>query len=165
MILEVLREITEFLNDGTDGVVAILATISRDPGDPLPTVGTIADETTNADVAQQRLPSFPGIAVNIERIPQLDGQAETITRDGVAEVLIRVGVSSEHTENATRDTSYILRALVASLRRFSSSQHDRNGIEIYAPLDLVVGPTWQPIDDMVVTGAVRAKYQFRETLE
>lgn len=163
MILEVLRSVTDWLNDNTNGVTAQLALIPLEAGDSAPTVGTIADETRNNSVAQQYLPSTPGIAVNIQEIPLLDPEVTTVTRDGHAKVLIRVGISNADTKYATRDTSYILRALVRSLRLYNAATRTRNSIEIYSCIDLRLVALWQPKDDQLITGAVAATWQFRDT--
>ena len=162
MILEVLRQVTDWLNDPTNGVAAQLALIPLDGADTAPAVGTIADETRNNSVAQQYLPSTPGIAVNIQEIPLLDPEVATVERDGEAKVLIRVGVPNVDTDNATRDTSYILRAIVRSLRLFNASTRTRNQIAVYSCIDLRLASLWQPKDDQLITGAVAATWRFRD---
>jgi hypothetical protein len=139
MILEVLRLVTDWLNDRNTGLVAQLALIPYDDGDVPPAVGTIADETRDANVALQLLPSSPGVAVNI-----------------------RVGRDSADTQHAVRDTSYILRALIRSLRLFNASTRSRNAIDVYSCDRLAIRPLWTPIDDTIVTGAVVAHWQFRD---
>jgi hypothetical protein len=162
MILEVLRLVTDWLNDQNTGLVAQLALIPYDDGDVPPAVGTIADETRDPNVALQLLPSSPGVAVNIQQIPQLDGEVATVSRDGMAQVLIRVGRDSADTQHAVRDTSYILRALIRSLRLFNASTRSRNAIDVYSCERLAIRPVWTPIDDTIVTGAVVAHWQFRD---
>ena len=164
MILEVLRELTDYLNDPTNGVAAKLATTPRDAGDPLPTLGTIADETRNNAVAQQYLPSTPGIAVNIQQVPLLDPHTVQIDADGDAIVIIRYGVAAADTKDATRNTSYVLRAIARSLRSFNRSTHTRNGIAIYSCLDLRLLQLWQPKEDQVMTGAALGTWRFRDTV-
>lgn len=164
MILEVVRSLTDWLNDGSHGIVAQLATVPRDGGEPLPTVGTIADETRSNLVAQQRLPSTPGFAVNVQQIPMLDGEIQTIVGDGVAQILMRYGVSNADTQYATRDTSYVLRAAILSLRRYNADTRSRNQIQIYSCTHLAIQPLWAPIDDVIVTGAIVGHWQFRDSL-
>lgn len=162
MILELVRSLTDWLNDGTNGLVAQLALIPLDGADVAPAVGMIADETRNNMVAEQRLPSTPGVAVNVQQIPLLDGEVQTITRDGVAEVLIRIGRAAADTDNATRDSSYILRAAIRSLRLYNSDTRSRNQIQIFSCTHLAIKPLWAPLDDTVVTGAVVGRWEFRD---
>lgn len=163
MILEVLRTLTDWLNDPTNGVVAQLALITLEAGDTVPTVGTIADETRNNRVAEQYLPSTPGIAVNLQQIPLLDPHVVTVDADGDANVLIRYGIAAADTKNATRDTSYVLRALARSVRRFNRDTRTRNGIAIYSCIDLRVLSLWQPVEDQIMTGAIAGTWRFRDT--
>lgn len=164
MILEVARSLTDWFNDPTNGVVAILATLPRDGGDALPTVGTIADQTRNTLVAEQRFPSVPGIAVNIVQIPVLDGDNNTVTGDGVADVVVRIARSNQDTALAIAETSYILRALLISWRRFNSASRIRNSVQIYHCDNLAIAPAWTPIEDAIVTGGANAHLAFRDLL-
>jgi len=163
MILECVRSLTDWLNDGTNGLAAQLVVIPRDGADTAPQVGTIADETRNNLVAQERFPSTPGVAVNSAGLPMLDGEVTTVTRDGQATIHIRVARAAADSMNATRDTSYILRAAIRSLRLFNASTRNRNNIEIYSCTELRLAALWKPLDDLVVTGAVVGTWQFRDT--
>lgn len=162
MILEVVRSITDWLQDGTNGVAAQLALLPLDAGDSAPSVGTIADETRSNIVAQGRLPSTPGIAVNSQGIKELDPEVTTVERDGQITLHVRVGCASADTKNATRDGSYILRAIVRSLRLYNAATRTRNSIAIYSCIDLRLAALWQPIDDQIITGAVIGTWQFRD---
>lgn len=161
MILELVRSLTDWLN-GAQGLAAQLLVIPRDGGDPLPTVGTIADETRNDLVAQSRLPSTPGVAVNVQEMPMMDGEVQTVTRDGQAKILIRYGVDAADTMNAVRDTSYILRAGIRSLRFYNTTSQSRNQIQIYTCEKLAIKPLWAPVGDQLVTGAIMGTWSFRD---
>lgn len=162
MYLEVARSLTEWFNDPTHGIAAKLLGVARDPGDPLPDVGTIADQTTNNLVAQMKFPSIPGIAINVRGIPQLDGENNTVTGDGVADILVRIARAEVDTKFASRDTSYILRALMQSWRHYNSSVHTRNDIQIYDCQKLICAPDWTTIEDVIVTGAANGHMAFRD---
>lgn len=164
MILEVVRLLGDWLNDSSNGVTAQLANIQYDAGDTAPAVGTIADETRNSQVAQGRLPSTPGMAINLSQIPFLEPEVSTVLRDGQADVVIRVGTSATATENAKRDASYVLRAAMRSLRLFNASTRSRNGIQVFSCQQLRVVPMWAPIDDQIVTGGIEATFYFRDTI-
>lgn len=162
MILESCRLLTDWLNDPSNGVAAMLATTPRDAGDPLPTLGTIADETRNDLVAQQRLPSLPGVGVNVEIVNELDGEVATYTRDGRPTLLIRYGVAKDATSTGVRDAAYVLRAIIKSIRLFNASTRTRNQVDIYSCLQLSYTPMWRPIEDAIITGAVRVQFQARD---
>lgn len=164
MYLEVSRALTEYFNDPTLGVVACLAAIPRDPGDPLPVVGTIADATTNNLVAQKRFPSVPGIAVNVRQVPLQDGENNTVTGDGIADVVVRIARADVDTKDALRDTSYILRALLQCWRGFNSQSRTRNGVQMYDCQKLIVAPDWTTVDDVTTTGAANAQMSFRDLI-
>lgn len=164
MYLEVARDLTEWFNDPSHGIVAKLAGVPRDAGDPLPVVGTIADQTMNNLVAQLRFPSTPGIAINVRQVPELDGENNTVTGDGVADVLVRIARSNVDTMIASRDASYILRALMQSWRHYNSLSHTRNSIQIYDCQKLACAPDWTTIDDMIVTGAAKGQMSFRDLI-
>jgi hypothetical protein len=162
MIVEVLRSLTDWLNDPTTGVAAQLALIPRDGSDPAPTVGLIADETRNNLVAQERAPALPGIGVNLLTMPQLDGEVATVTRDGIAEVLIRIYRRGADTKDLVRDSSYIARALIRSLRLYNAGTRTRNSIDIYSCESLAIVPLMQTVEDAQVTHGVRGRWQFRD---
>lgn len=164
MMLEVARALTDWFNDGANGVAAKLALVPREGGDPLPDIGTIADFTRDNNVAQMRSPSLPGIAVNVLQIPQLDGENNTVTGDGIADVLVRVARKEADSKIAARDSSYILRALMLSWRAFNAQPRTRNQIEIYACEKLVVAPDWQLVESQLFTGAAKAQLFFRDHL-
>ena len=162
MFLEVVRSLTDWLNDPTNGLVAQLAFIPLEAGDVAPTVGTIADETRNDVVAQGRIPGDNGLAINTQEMPMMDGEVQTVTRDGQAKVLMRFGVNSQNTANAVRDTSYVLRAGIRSLRFYNTSSQQRNSIQIYTCEHLSIKPLWAPLGDQIVTGAILGLWSFRD---
>lgn len=164
MILEVARSLTDWLNSNTTGLVAQLALIPLESGDSVPSVGTIADETRNDLVGQQRLPGDNGIAVNIPQLPMLDGEVTQYTRDGIADVVIRIGRTSVSTKDAIRDTSYIARAGIRSLRLYNAQQNTRNSIAIYSCLSLGIVSLWESIDDQQITHGIKGRWQFRDLI-
>ncbi len=163
MIVETLRLLTDWANDPTTGFAAKLALLTLDGSDTVPAIGTIADETRNNLVALNRLPSTNGIAVNLQQIPLLDGEVTINTRDGWADVLFRIGRTTADAMNAVRDTSYIARAGIQSLRDFNASTRTRNGISLCDCQHLAIVPLWESIEDQVVTHGIKGRWQFRDT--
>jgi hypothetical protein len=164
MILEVARALTDWFNDPVEGIAAKLVDIPREDGDAVPALGTIADLTRHNLVAQQRFATIPGIAVNVRQVPLLDGQNNTVTGDGIADVLVRIARSDQDTQQALTDTSYILRALLRSWRGFNRDTRTRNQVQIYHCDNLIIAPDWTPVDTAIVTGAASALLQFRDLL-
>lgn len=164
MILEVVRALAEWLNDGTNGLGAKLASLDFDGSDTAPTVGTIADETQNDLVGQGHFPTIPGVAIQLQEIADIEPEVTMAYRDAKATVLIRVGRSSADTRNAKRDTSYILRAGMRSLRLFNAAVRTRNQVEIYSCERLHCGLLWAPTEDVIVTGAIVGTWWLRDCL-
>lgn len=161
---EIARALTDWFNDPTTGIVAKLAALPYDAGDPIPTVGTIADYTRESNVAQDRLPSFPGIALTIREIPFLDGEVQMVSADAIADVLVRIGRKAVDTEIAVRDTGYIVRATIQSWRGFNHDTRVRNQIQMYGCKNLKAAPLWAPVDDAIVTAAIAGHMYFRDTM-
>jgi hypothetical protein len=164
MILEVARSLTEWFNDPLHGIAACLAIVPREPGDALPVIGTIAEQTADNAVAQLRFPSIPGIAVNVRQIAPLDGANNTVTGDGTADILVRIARSDQDTAVAAAETSYILRAVLMSWRRFNLNPPTRNNLQIYHCDQLLAAPDFTPIEGAIVTGAITGMLEFRDLL-
>jgi hypothetical protein len=166
VILALVRELTDWLNDGTNGVVAQLSALPRDVGDSAPTVGTIADETRNSLVAQGRLPTTPGMSVNALEGALIDNQVVTATGEGRCTVAIRWGVSNEATKDASRDGAYVLRAIIKSVRLFNHDNRTRNSIQMYVDPDvpLHARTLWQTNEDSLVTCALSGQWICRDLI-
>lgn len=164
MIVEVARSLAEWFNDPANGIAACLTLVPRESGDAAPAVGTIAAATANGLVSQEQFPSIPGIAVNVKVIDPLDGANNTVTGDGVAEVLVRIARSDQDPAVAATETSYILRAVLMSWRRYHRTMHTRNQVQIYNLDHLSIAPMWSPLEDAIVTGAANGKVAFRDLL-
>jgi hypothetical protein len=163
MILEVARLLTDWFNDPVQGVAARLnSTVTRDAGEPLPAIGTIADQTRNNLVAQTKYPTTPGIAVNVRQLPLLDGNTQNVSADGIADILVRVCRSEKDSKIAARDSSYILRAIAQSWRAFNLDTRIRNQIQVYACVELAVAPNFEVEENLIHTGAVAGKLRFRD---
>jgi hypothetical protein len=170
MIIEACRLVTDWLNDGTNGVNAMLAIIPMDAGDSAPAAiaaGSIVDATRDGNVARGRLPAaLPGFGITPMPI---EGLAPWVTiNDAEADLslAIRFGMTKAQTEQGFRDTSYYLRAAVRSLRRFNGNsdptKRQRNQIYLESCVEMRAVQLWDVIDDSVITGAVVAKYHIRD---
>lgn len=171
MILEGCRLITDWLNDGTNGVNALLTTTPRDGGDSQPAnLASIVDATRDGNVARLRLPeTLPGIAVVPLPVEQLQPHVVVIDCEGELQLAIRVAISKTATEQGFRDSSYYLRTIIRSLRRFNAatnapSSRQRNNIYLEACSELRMVQLWEATEDSIVTGAVLATYHVRDML-
>jgi hypothetical protein len=163
MINEVARALTDWFNDPLQGIAQRLATtVPREGTDPLPAIGTVADETRDNLVAQWKFPSVPGIAVNVRQIKLEDGDSETVQGDGIAEIVVCIARSEKDSKIAARDTSYILRAVLQSWRAFNRDTRTRNQIQIYNCPKLALAPAWDAKEDTITTGAVNGQLEFRD---
>jgi hypothetical protein len=170
MILEGVRMIADWLADGTQGVNALLPTTPRDAGDAQPANVTIIDQSRDDNVARNQAPAataLPAIAVEVDRVDELDGQVATITADGHLLVRVRYLTSNTASAAAMRDAMYVLRTVLRSLRQFfalsaSDSRRVRNSVYLESCLDLATAPMWAPIEDAFVAGAVLATIQLRD---
>ncbi|MEA3245256.1 MAG: hypothetical protein U9Q74_03770 [Gemmatimonadota bacterium] len=169
MILEGCRLITDWLNDGTNGVNALLGTTPLDAGDSTPAVlVSILDATRDGNVARLRLPeNLPGIAVVPLPVEGLQPHVVVQDCEGELQLALRIAMTKAQTEQGFRDTSYYLRTVVRSLRRFNAattapSSRQRNNIYLEACSELRMVQLWETIEDSVITGAVLATYHVRD---
>jgi hypothetical protein len=168
MILEADRLIADWLADATYGVNALLASTPRDAGDAQPANVTIYDETRDSTAARGDVPtSLPAVIVTTDRVDQLDGQVATTTRDGQVTVRVRYVISQAATATAIQDSSYVLRTVLRSLRKFfdlnaAAAGRTRNSIYLESCLSLAGAPMWTPMEDAVVTGGIIATIQLRD---
>lgn len=171
MILEANRIVADWLDDATDGVNALLATTPIDAGDSTPAdIASIADETTDNDVARDELPgTLPAIAVSVDGIPLLEGQVQVVSRDGKVKLRIRVGVENADSAEGKRDLSYYLRTVVRSLNRlFDADANDaaRTRNEIYLEtceeMTSAIAKTKEPSGNVTVCGYVLLTMQMRD---
>lgn len=171
MELETVRAVADFLADPTAGVVAQLATVPRDAGDPLPTLpGGVADSTRNGWVARREIPHengpvLPAIAVYAQPIT-LDGDVHTVVRDGVLDIVMAYCDQNSDTPSGNAAALYVRRAILKCLAVFESNAHaadrQRNDIAIFACERLKLGPLEAAWADINIRDAVVATFHVRD---
>jgi hypothetical protein len=171
MILETLRMVTDWLNDGTNGVNAMLATMPLDAADSaLPTnLVTISDATRDGNVARKRLPAtLPGIGVMALEQSHDATNISVGDDEGEIRIAIRLGFTNAQSEQAVRDSSYYVRAILKSFRRFTSNSdplvRQRNSVYLEGAHDVKSAMLWEVVDDSIITGAVVVGFHTRDFL-
>lgn len=170
MIVEACRLVTDWLTDATNGVNALLASTPLDGADSTPAAfaaGTILDATRDGNVARGRLPAvLPGLAIVPLPIDGMDPHVSVADAEFDLELAIRLGFSKAATEQGVRDTSYYLRTIVRSMRRFNGNSDPtkrvRNLIYLESCTSMRAVQLFEPIEDAVITGAVVLKYHGRD---
>lgn len=160
---EPVRLLADWLKDPTDGVAALLATVPRDPGDPLPTGPiTVLDETRDESAAPGHFPDpGTGIALTVQMTSGLagDNRAAQNSGHGSWNMLVRIGLRNTNTANAKRDGNYVLRATLWSLRKYrnldpNSAPRTRNNFRLLLPEEVQVLQWWETIEDTLVSAAL-----------
>jgi hypothetical protein len=175
MILNVPRMLASWCGGATHGVNALLASVSRDAGDPLPpNLATIVAEADSGRVARSQLPTArPCLAISCDHVLDLDGQVQVNTADGKVKVRFRLAVEEADTDTAIAQLGIYLRALTWSIRRFVDERFNpandpsrtRNGIymETLEP-QMASQIQWAPDqqDSSTVTAYLIATFQARD---
>lgn len=168
MITDVVRLVADWLADPVDGVAALLASVPRDVGDPLPASPEIQDETRDNRPGRGRMPERETALVVTSRDASILGQ-NVVTDDGFAraELMIHISTSNGLPREAKRDAGYYLRAAAWSLRKLHRAPVDdprraRNQIVL-----LEIGPvtvlSWEEsVQDTTITGALTCTVQARD---
>lgn len=169
MIIETCRLLADWLADGANGVNALLPTTPLDGSDVQPAnIATIADATRDGNVARGRLPAtLPGIAIMPLPIEGLAPHITIADAEGDIQVAIRIGISKAVTEQGFRDSSYYLRTIVRSLRRFNAANpplRTRNSIYLEGCSELRMVQLWEALEDSFITGAVMATFHVRDSV-
>lgn len=159
---EIVRLVADWLEDGTNGVNALLASVPRDGGDPLPTSVTIYDETRDNRPARGRVPDgatdLPAVTVALRGVTVM---AEQVTDDGYcsAEVVVQYAAKNVDAWKAKRDGNYVLRAVAWSLRRLrrldaNAAGRLRNQVALGVIDPIRLEPWVERIEDTLIVGSV-----------
>lgn len=172
VFVETLRIVTDYLNDPTNGVNAMLATLPHDVGDTLQTVQAIVDETRNGVAARERFPqpTTPGpvITVSIVKPATVHTSLDDAYRDcdDVPVAIRYADVNDVASETGTMQAMYAMRAVLKSMKRLMSGPpgpRQRNSVELAnVHDDVTMVPTFQDIEDKVVTGGLVFHFYVRD---
>lgn len=139
MILESIEMIIAILEDETDGVNAQLAALERSSADRLPpSVKKVLSPATDNVVARGDAPAdFPILLVSMYGLASFQGNAygNASQRDANSLPLAIAYVRRDaDSAQAVRETHYVQRAVLRSLRRFMTGDASRRtlrGVSIY----------------------------------
>lgn len=175
MILDTLRLVTDWLNDGTNGVNAKIATTPRDGGDSAPTSLTaIVDETRNGAAARRKLPAtVPALVVRLATAAPLDAEVgpNSDKRYGDIPLAIWYGDRDATSENGNRDAHYILRTVERVLRQLTNPANGagltakvRNSVTLLFWKDWRYNTQDEPLEDGTIHGALFVTARVQDTV-
>lgn len=181
MSLELPPLLADWLADATFGVNAILATVPRDGGDPLPPNVTVYDEVRDPRCARRIIPpemvppGHPAIAVyqSAEAVYPLArpqrGRLGGAFIEGTATYLVLYIQRESDSVAAASAARYTLRAVLHSLVLLHDAKSGavltRNGAQLVAPLQFKMSTLLEERGDVLVTGGVLADYKVRELVQ
>lgn len=159
MIVEGVRLIADWLADQTYGVAAQLAAMTFDGSDQAPEVPAITDETRNDAVAEGRTADAAnGPALGVVALP-LEDASNTVAqpaRDLTLRVAVMYASKEPNTADARRDSYYVLRAVLLSLRALAlqsdSAARTRGAIALVGLDELRLEPA--PPDPLLVDNGI-----------
>lgn len=169
MLNEALRLTSDWTQHVSQGINVHLADLPYESGDVAPAdIALFAAEHNNADAALIRLPkTTPCLAMAVENSSFISNSTAHDVGDGSVTVAMRVGVSKVSPQDAKRDGSYYLRALLWCLRRWlledpSGANRLRNGLCIteIGPVELL--SHFEQVDDVIVVAVARVTLTVRD---
>lgn len=156
---EAIRVVADWFEHGTHGINALLASVPRDGGDPLPANVSVYDETRDNRIARGRVPEtgLPAVLVSSRTARVLD--ESRVTDDGFFAVDLVVQFAGKDIDayKAKRDGNYTLRAAMWSLRRLrrqdaSSASRLRNQVALIDLGPMLLDPWTEGTEDTWVVG-------------
>jgi len=163
MIIDVIRELVDWLADPATGVNALLPHVPRDAGDEAPPAVRICDETRHAWVARGRVDASvlrdgPVLLVHLageisaELMPDRQPDGSTV------DVAIRYAARGAGTDALMRDAHQThrcaQRVIAARFPGYTGPFPARNGVTLSVPGALQYVPLFTPLEDSVVVGAL-----------
>lgn len=170
MIVETIRAVADALSTGSYGVNTQIGNLTVDGTDDRPPqIAVIADETRSDEVAVGRYPTqYPCLVVTLDGNPTLSGDVVSGTRDGEVSVVIRYITKDAESAKSVVDVYNTLRAVMRTLKQFNSNSQSsdrlRNDVQVVECLSVEVTQTFNQIEDVFNTGAVKATFRVRDVL-
>jgi hypothetical protein len=168
MRLEAVRCVTAWLKDVTYGVNAKLAALPLDGTDTRPTaIATIVDETDNANAAFGRFDglTLPALIVTCSGDPEHRDpeQSQTGERvDGYVTVQVRYAERKTASMTAIVDGTYVIRAVIASLRELHKNANvasrTRNSVRLVSCESISEQGSYEEVEDTWLLAAAQFKY-------
>lgn len=176
MRLEAVRMVTAWLKDDTYGVAAKLAALTLDGSDSRPETiadSSIVDETSNAHAAFRRFDglTMPALIVSCVGEPEHrdpEQMHSTAAVDGSVTVQVRYATRKLASDTAIADASYVIRAVIASLRELHKNENvasrTRNSVYLISCEQLIEQGVYEEVEDTWLLAAVQVKYVTRNIL-
>lgn len=171
MILEALRVVTDWLNDGTYGAAAKLAALDYDGSDTAPSgTLTILDETRADDAALNRESAPPTIRVAATDVRELvqDGALQELDGDVSIELTIIRAATSPSA--VVRDLYYTTRAVSQSLADLFDDRiadaltaRTRGGVQVQGYTSLAAAQVRPELTDTTGTAGLVLTVRCRDT--
>lgn len=169
-MMDLVRIVANWLEDGTNGVNALLASVPRDGGDPLPTSVLVYDETRDNRPARGRLPEadtdLPALVIGMRTLTFMQ---EIVTDDGYlsAELVLQYAAKNVDAYKAKRDGYTVLRAASWSLRRLRRSDvsvagRTRNQVTLLTMDPVRFEPWFERVDDTLIVGTLAVPVTARD---
>lgn len=173
MELDVVRMVAAALMHPTWGVNVALPAVPRDVGDDAPPAVTVYDSTRHGWIARREISlksidaQLPALAVAIYKPAPIDGEIQTVFRDGTFDVLIEYFARADQSELASQQGLYTMRAVLRTLAEFhrpaNADARVRNGVVLRVCSQIGQAPVYAERADVVVTAALLATYRVRDT--
>ena len=172
MILEAVRIIHTWLQDGTNGVNAKLPGVPLDGSDSVPAaIVTFLEETSSAQVARGRVPEvasqLPCLAVLQSGEVVVPAVIGTTYQDADITVTIWYVARDKDSDTARRDAMYTIRAIRRSLTELFKPANDasrvRGSVQMFPTGEITIPPLFTVQDDVPISGAVEVRVKVRDT--
>lgn len=172
MILETVRAVADWLEDGTYGVTARLASLTYDGGDAAPS-GTLVviDETRDNDASVDRPPAGHFLKVVAGEVRTLAGEAATYSHGAQVPLEITIQRQATAPKDLVRDLYNTQRAVLACVESLfnpaiaaAAAACTRNGVQLQVITALSAARVAPTIEDYVGSAAVYVTVQVRDLL-
>ncbi len=175
MMLETIRLVAEWLNDGTNGVNAQIdamrtaSAIDTADTDP-PDIAAIENETADGKVARRVVPegqTTPALWLFVARPGDFGGMVTTEFRRGIVPLVIGYLGSNAQTAVGLEDAYYTMRAIMwslAALMKQNSATRTRNSVLLVRFAGLEVLPPFTPLEDGEFTTGLVWQVQVQDNI-
>ena len=176
MILEAVRMVHTWLQNGTYGVNAKLALMSGagllDGSDTVPAdIVTFLEETSDARLARGRVPEvaaqLPCLAVLQSGEVVVPAVVGTTYFDADVTIGIWYVARDKDSDTGRRDAMYTIRAIRQSLHELFKPANDasrvRGAVQMFPTGEITVPPLFTIQEDVPISGAVELKVKIRDT--
>lgn len=151
-MLEATRLLSNWYEDPTNGVNAMLRTIEQRHGETVPAIASFKNEIDDVEVAQRLAPvNIPALYTLLEDPIQVDPGNPTRTKQIIDELPIstRIILQTSDTEQARRHAQLIGRAMIKSVNRFMYNENQASRVDNQVCITSVVNMTFVGLREQV----------------